>query len=363
MPAPNAPLYPFTESGRLVGARLTQFATGSAELLPAHKDWIDKYFIPKMRANPNAWIDLIGSASRTGNAAKNLDLSGRRIDAVANYITTKYPGMRINLKIKQGDTDAASFKIEAANNDGFWRAVLIRWYGVQLAPSEVPDYPPEPEEKLHFRTYKAPPGCWCVISVNTFGLPIKAGIAAGMLEMTLLNDLGEQWVIKAYGGGIGVGPNIGPEVAEEGWMIVVKALKEIGLKATDLSNVSKTIKDLNLTGPSDTCGGVFRRMTWKAGLTIDQICSERWVTIGSGEAHAIAMGAEIGLVYFGAVLTTATGDAKIPLPNIAGPLAVVPELVLGRPWGYYQSLGLGTLKAALGLSCTQYRITSYAKAT
>jgi len=363
MPEPNAPLFPYTVDGRLVGARLTQFGTGSAELLPAHKEWLTRYFVPKMKQNPGAWIDLAGSASRVGNADANKALSGLRIDAVADFIKQLHPAMNIQQRIKEGADDAASFNIDPRNNDGYWRSVLILWYGVQMAKVDVPDYPPVQDPPLRFRTYKAPPGCWCIVSVDTFGLPIKAGFSGGKLSLTLLNDQGEKWIINGYGGGAGVGINVGPEIAEEGWQLVVKGIKEIGVKAGDLANVSSKIKDLNLTGPSETDGGVFRRLTWSAGLTIQQIVGEGWITIGSGELQMVALGGEEGLIYFGPVLTSSATSAKIPVPNPVQPFLAAIDLAGGTPWGFYSSLGLGTLKAALGASCTQYRITSYHKDT
>jgi outer membrane protein OmpA-like peptidoglycan-associated protein len=80
------PILPFTESGHLAGARLCEFATGSAKLLQAHQDWITKYFVPKIRQSPGAWVDLIGDASMLGTEAKNLALSTSRIAEVERFI-------------------------------------------------------------------------------------------------------------------------------------------------------------------------------------------------------------------------------------------------------------------------------------
>lgn len=142
--ADPSPLLPFTEAGRLVGARLCQFGSGSAQLLGAHKDWVTKYFVPKMKQNPNAWIDFIGSASPVGSKEGNIELSSRRIASVEGFIKSLYPGIKVNVRLPEGASDAASFHTPTNNDDGYWRAVLIRWYGVPLAGEDVPRYPPEP---------------------------------------------------------------------------------------------------------------------------------------------------------------------------------------------------------------------------
>jgi hypothetical protein len=349
-----SPIQPFTENGRVAGARLCQFRTGSSDLLNGHKDWISKYFVPKMQQHPNAWIDFIGYASRTGNKDKNVDLSRRRIAAVEQQIKSLYPNIRVNLRIAEGDADAASFNIPAANDEGYWRAVLIRWYGVPLA-IETPVYPPEETYKPKERKYYAPKGCWCIIGVDSFGLPLKAGVSAGKVDLTLLNDKGEQYVLHGYGAGGGLGVDVKPiEAAEEASKAakviiqLVNNLKEIGLKAGDLQNISDKIKGLNLTGPSETAGGVFRRLSWEANLSIEDITAAKTFTIGNAEGQFIVAGAEIGFIFFGTP----------PMEPIS---SAVSYGILGKPWGYYSSVGLGTMKGALGISGTAYIMTSYEK--
>src|SRR5262249_7250182 len=57
--------------------------------------------------------------------------------------------------------------------------------------------------------------------------------------------------------------------------------------------------------------------------------------VGMGEGQFVAGGAEVGLICFGQPFR--------------------------RIWGFYSSLGLGTLKAALGVGATLYGITSSGK--
>lgn len=346
-----SPLQPFTESGRLVGARLCFFKTGSAELLSGHKDWITSHFIPKMRQHPNAWVDFIGYASRLGSADANQSLSQRRIAAVEKFIKDNYPEIRVNMRIPDGAADAESFKVDAANDEGYWRAVLLRWYGVPLK-IETPVYPPEEILVPKVRKYFAPKGCWCIVGVDTFGIPIKAGVSGGTAAVTLLNDKGEKYVMKGIGAGGGLGIDVAPvEWAEKSGKIIkvlVNTLKEVGLKAGDLQNVSDKVKSLNLTGPSETNGGVFKRVSWEANLTIDEIKNAGFFTIGSGEGQFVIGGAELGFIFFG-------------VPPV-DPLSSTFRLaVMGEPWGYYASVGLGTLKGALGISATVYKTTSVEK--
>lgn len=336
MPNPvTSPIHGYWADGRLSGARLCQFGNKSAVLLEGHKKWIRDHFIPKIRNHPNAWIDLHGHTSRLGSEKSNMTLGAQRIAAVEQYIKSIYPGITINLRNNQGESDAKSFNYEEKNNDGFWRAVIIRWFGI---PIEIPT-PPYPEEKP-FRGIEAPKGCWNIIGVDTFGVPIKAGVGGGSANVTILNDKGQKWMIKGAGLGIGAdvkvdGPKIlqGLKGAKE---IIYEMIKGVVLKAGDLQNINDSLKKINderkITGPSETGGAIFKRGTWEANLTLQQIVGSQVFFIGTGELQGVAMGGEVGLIGFGT-----------PLHGI------------DTPWGYYLSLGLGTLKAAVGVSGTFYK--------
>lgn len=346
-----SPIHPYTADERLAGARLCHFGTGSAELLQAHKDWITRYFVPKMKQHPNAWIDIYGHTSRLGSEGSNKILSEKRLAAVEQFIRSQHPAINVNIRGSHGESDAQGFSIEERNNDGYWRAVLIRWFGVPLK-IETPPYPKEDPPKFKERKYYAPKGCWCIIGVDTFGIPIKAGVSGGTAAVTLLNDKGEKYVIKGIGAGAGVGIDVAPiEWAEKSGKIIkvlVNALKEVGLKAGDLQNVSDKVKSLNLTGPSETNGGVFKRISWEANLTIEEITKSGFFTIGSGEGQFVVGGAEIGFIFFGS-------------PPVDPLSSTFKYAALGEPWGYYASAGLGTLKGALGVSATVYKTTSVQK--
>jgi hypothetical protein len=331
----TSPIHGYWTEGRLSGARLCHFGNKSAVLLEGHKKWIRDHLIPKLKNYPNAWIDLHGHTSRLGSESSNITLGAQRIAAVEQFIKSNYPGININWRNNQGESDAKSFNYEEKNNDGFWRAVIIRWFGI---PIEIPT-PPYPEEKP-FRGIEAAKGCWNIISVDTFGVPIKAGVGGGSANVTILNDKGEKWLIKGAGISIGADVSIdGPKIFQHlkgAKEMFYEMLKGIVLKAGDLQNINDTLKKVNderkITGPSETGGAIFKGTTLEANLTHQQIVGQRVFFISSGELHGVAMGGEVGLIRFGTSLN--------PFDTI---------------WGYYLSLGLGTLKAAVGVSGTFYK--------
>jgi hypothetical protein len=316
-------ILPFTVGMRLVGARLCNFSTGSAELLSSHKDWINDYLAPTLKKYPNCWVDLIGYASRVGSSSDNMKLSTNRIAAVESFLRSKHPSLKFNLRLPKGEDASAADGDPESNNDGYWRAVLIRWYDVPL-DIPTPVYPPDPG--LKFKTYTAPKGCWLILGVNTFGIPIKAGATGGTAIVYLLNDKGELWKITGIGGGGGLGVDIAPAT----WGTIAKWVSSVVANFSNLGNIPGVP---NIGGPSQTAGPVLRYLTWAANLSINDINGAHFV-IASGEAHGVVLGADVGLISFGS------------------------NPVFGTPWGFYTGLGLGTLKAALGVSSMVYAITS-----
>lgn len=328
-------IYPFTEAGRVVGARLAEFLVGSAMLREAHKAWISQYLAPNLRKYPGAWIDFHGYASNTGTPGSNYALSARRIASVEKYIKEFHPTVRVNIRNPHGVEGALEDNAPPNKEDGYYRAVLVRWFGVPLnipAPQVQPDPPPR------FKRYMAPPGCWCIVAADSIGLPIKAGFSAGKVTFKLLNDQGQLFQITGYGAGAGLGANAGPKEFQEVLSRGEKVLdwfKEIGLKAGDIPNIHDKIKDLNLTGPSETDGPVLKDLTWSAKLSFQDIVGGGFFIVGMGEGQFVVAGAEVGLITFGHPIR--------------------------RVWGFYSSLGLGTLKGALGIGATAYLITSSGK--
>src|SRR5207245_2949719 len=97
-----------------------------------------------LKGNPGAFIDLLGFASKLGFASggdsnqKNLELSKRRIAAVKQMILRHNPGTRFNVEDPKGSADDQGPRDD---NDGFFRPVLVKVFGVKR-PGETPVTPP-----------------------------------------------------------------------------------------------------------------------------------------------------------------------------------------------------------------------------
>jgi hypothetical protein len=132
-----------TGTDAAAAARLCNFATGGAILLPAHRKWLDTKVRPLVVGNPSAWVDVIGHASRqwrqTGGANShdlNRRLSADRCAAVKRYVDGYNPTARFNVVLAEGDIQSLGPKPD----DGYDRAVEVFVYAT--GPSPVP--PPLP---------------------------------------------------------------------------------------------------------------------------------------------------------------------------------------------------------------------------
>ena len=181
-------LVPFTEGPQVVGARLCHFGSASSELLQSHKHWITQYFLPVMKKQPGAWIDFYGYASRTGGAPSNLALSQLRINATEEYFKTQYPGIKVNIRLAKGYQESASFRDPESSNDGYWRAVLIRWFGISLN-IPTPVYPPNRfASPLMYRVYRLLPMAeiWRAAAERVLSAALRALNATSRVMMTRL---------------------------------------------------------------------------------------------------------------------------------------------------------------------------------
>lgn len=345
-------VYPFTEAGRVRGARFVAFATGSATPLQAHKAWIRDHFAPKMKQHPGAWIDLLGYASRKGNADLNMRLSQQRLQAIESEIRACHPGIRINLRIPQGESSAENDTIPDGNDDAYWRAVLVRWYGVPL-DIPVPRYPPaggaaapagpaQPQGP-----YRPAPGWWLITGFNTIG--VSFGATVGAVRLTLSNWKGEHY--EVYGAGWGGGPS----VDFSGGKVVNLAAKLLQMLPGALGTVADIQEWFGLADPtqSRSAGFVSRGGSRTSGMNIGQITSEGWFTVVSGTAHQFGVaGADLALLSFTKVMDTL--DLALPAGQIYHTLTRVPT----APWGIYVGGAVKTMRAALGVSFSEYKIAS-----
>lgn len=114
-----------------VAARLCNFATGRAELLQAHVDFLDKEVAGVIRNMQGPWVDLFGYASRVGDARFNMTLSEQRISSIKQRIS-RYATL-VNFQIQKGFGETQSGPNER-DNSGYWRAVEVYVYAHRPPP-------------------------------------------------------------------------------------------------------------------------------------------------------------------------------------------------------------------------------------
>ena len=114
-----------TGTGAKSAARLCNFSTGAADLLQAHIAYLDSEVAPVIRGMNGPWVDLLGYASRLGDAASNKLLSERRVQAVEQRIS-QYAS-NVNFQIQTGLGESTSGADES-DDSGYWRAVDVFVY-------------------------------------------------------------------------------------------------------------------------------------------------------------------------------------------------------------------------------------------
>ena len=129
---------PITGTDAKIAARLCNFKTGFADLLPTHKAWLDANVKPFVQSTAVPWIDLYGYASRVGNAQANLALSQRRCETVKGYAATF--GTNVNFPFDWGEGAQGP---DPSDNDGYYRAVDVYVFGSKPVPKgpRIPRFP------------------------------------------------------------------------------------------------------------------------------------------------------------------------------------------------------------------------------
>jgi hypothetical protein len=281
-------------------------------------------------------VHMTGMASRNGNADYNMKLSAKRINKVeavfqgAAFIQSK-GHVNVVERNPRGEAQAEDDGFQDGDRSGRYRAVLLRWEGL-TGPPPAPGPSPSKFKKVVIKTQ---PGVWLIIGVDTFGVPIKF-LSAGKIDVTLLNDKGEQWVISGAGVGAGLGAEFGVSTAKGILKFIQETAKGILLKLGDLPNMADKLKDALPELPSATAGGVFRGTNIVSNFTIDQITASKLMTVVSMAAGVGVVAGEGGVILFD----------RPPLPG---------ETFSG-PWGAYTSLGTAKLAAEIGGMI--YRVTN-----
>ena len=209
----------------------------------------------------------------------------------------------------------------------------------QNRTSPAPGPGPQPPGVIGLRS---DPGEWWITGVDTFGLPIKAGVTAAKIGVSLLNDQGEKYTINAYGGGVAVGADL--ELDKFGK--ILGKIAEIGMKPGDIPNIHKKLSFMSFY--SKTVGGIFKGARLTSHYTIHDITEAQTMTITSAAAST-HYGFEIGLITFFPSGMSDPINFSIMLGRIAA----------GQPWGAYGSFSGGKLTAEVGIS--SYTITSVDK--
>lgn len=120
-----------------MSARLCNFVTGESFLLQSHVTWLDNEVQRFIRSSPNPWVDILGFASRKTGPPINQPLSERRCQAVRSWIDNYSERTKFNIQVGFGDTLSDG---PADNDDGWWRAVIVKVYGTR--PPHIPEPKP-----------------------------------------------------------------------------------------------------------------------------------------------------------------------------------------------------------------------------
>ena len=102
-----------------VDAHVFNFDINEATLKPEHEKFLREQVLPMLKANPDARVTLIGSASRSGPEANNLTLSQRREEAVLKILGP------VASQISDGSFGRGAPKTPGPKEDERDRSVLI----------------------------------------------------------------------------------------------------------------------------------------------------------------------------------------------------------------------------------------------
>jgi len=76
----------------LLASTLVDFETDKADPKPSHIQWLQGDVKNLLNSRSGCWVDLIGHASKLGNAEHNFELSSRRTHRVADLILLRIFG-------------------------------------------------------------------------------------------------------------------------------------------------------------------------------------------------------------------------------------------------------------------------------
>jgi hypothetical protein len=120
----------------LLASTLVGFETNHADPEPAHIGWLQSDVKDLLNSRSGCWVDLIGHASKLGNAEYNFELSRRRTHNVADLILQTLTNKNTDIfhSMPRGSSGSGSVK---GDNSARYRSVEVLIYGPE-APKRTP---------------------------------------------------------------------------------------------------------------------------------------------------------------------------------------------------------------------------------
>jgi hypothetical protein len=204
-PSPNVLVDPQPDPAK-VTLRLCNFVTGQAGLLYDHQSELNSRIIKAAWPHQGGWIDIVGYASKLGDADKNMTLSIARCDSVRKYLAphldTLGSRFRFNVVMGRGEEESQD---DPNEDDGFYRAVIVKLFAqgeYKWEPPPKPEAKPvamQPADRFEFKAIQ-------VSSAN-----VKVG-QSDIVEFSIRDIRNSRIRYFMYIGGGGTIPTPGPPV-------------------------------------------------------------------------------------------------------------------------------------------------------
>ena len=199
---------------------LFNFDIDSSALKPEHRAFLEQNIVSAANANPGGLRVVVGgSADRLGDAAHNVALSNRRIDAITTFLKQRKPGYRwdfVGFGEGVGEATAERAGDKDDTRDDLFRSVIIEVLEggrpIPPKPSIPRSFPKKPN--VFPRPLPRPRPSTCVTEQNcplgrNFSIQLLAGVSAGeIIEAAfftfLIKDLDNrlECVYSLAGGGL-----------------------------------------------------------------------------------------------------------------------------------------------------------------
>jgi hypothetical protein len=172
--------------GTPVQAYLYDFDIDGATPKPAHLRWLNANVVQPAKvtnkATPGLWfVWVYGNASRTGDDAHNLDLSGRRALAVYKHLEKELAGiLHVVTVVPQSEGLARQHGWDDDTEDYFYRSVAIVAGFYAKRPPVPPPPPPPPPSRV--RKEDKPDKPELSIRVVKVGV-LSGGISLGLVDI------------------------------------------------------------------------------------------------------------------------------------------------------------------------------------